>query len=170
MSAYKTMDFQADLWLPVTATTAARAIYEAATALLSKSDMSRIAERRQRLEARKREMIDNNEEAAIAAGRRKPMHPRWVAYQLGKILEPNAIVLDDAISNSDFVCAYMGELKPAPTSRAADHPAGGAPAQHWESSSLRRTAMLSSQPATGISCLVRPCRPCGLPLITKRRF
>ena len=87
MSAYKTMDFQADLWLPVTATTAVRAIYEAATALLSKSDMSRIAERRERLEASKREINDNNEQAAIAAGRRKPMHPLWVAYQLGKILE-----------------------------------------------------------------------------------
>ena len=34
------------------------------------------------------------------------MHPRWVGYQLGKILEPSAIVLDDAISNSDYVCAY----------------------------------------------------------------
>ena len=66
------MDVHADLWLPMTATTAAQAIYEAATALLSKSDMSRIAEQRQRLEASKREMIDNNEQAAIAAGRRKP--------------------------------------------------------------------------------------------------
>jgi acetolactate synthase I/II/III large subunit len=51
MSAYETMDFQADLWLPVTAATAAGAICEAATALLSKSDMSRIAERRELLEA-----------------------------------------------------------------------------------------------------------------------
>jgi acetolactate synthase I/II/III large subunit len=106
MSAYKTMDFQADLWLPVTAATAARAIYEAATTLLSKSDMSRIAERRERLAANKREMIANNEQAGLAAGLRKPMHPRWVAYQLGKILEPNTIVLDDSISNSDFVCAH----------------------------------------------------------------
>ena len=111
MSAYKTMDFQADLWLPVTAATAVRAIYEAATSLLSKSDMSRIAERRERLQASKREMIANNEQAALAAGRRKPMHPRWVAYQLGKILELDTIVLDDSISNSDFVCAHHGRTQ-----------------------------------------------------------
>jgi acetolactate synthase-1/2/3 large subunit len=30
------------------------------------------------------------------------MHPRWVGYQLGNS-EPEAIVLDDAISNSDYV-------------------------------------------------------------------
>src|SRR4029077_19683909 len=55
-SNYKTREFQADLWLPVTAGVAARAIHDAATALLKQSDMSRIAERRERLEARKREM------------------------------------------------------------------------------------------------------------------
>ena len=106
LSNYKSMEHQADLWLAVTAKAAARAIYEAATALLSKSDMSRIAERRERLEAAKRGMVAENERLGQEAGRRRPMHPRWVAYQLGKILEPNAIVVDDALSNSDNVCAY----------------------------------------------------------------
>jgi acetolactate synthase-1/2/3 large subunit len=111
MSTYKTMDFQADLWLPVAAAAAARAIYEAATALLSKSDMNRIAERRERLAGRKRELQEENERAVLEAGRRDPMHPRWVAYQLGKILEPNAILLDDAISNSAFVCDHHGRAQ-----------------------------------------------------------
>lgn len=110
-SNYKTMEYQADLWLPVTAATAARAIYEAATPLLSKTDMSRIAERRERLETSKREMEAENERLALEAGRRRPLHPRWVAYQLGKILEPDAIVLDDAISNSDYLCAHHGRTQ-----------------------------------------------------------
>jgi acetolactate synthase I/II/III large subunit len=105
-SNYKTMEFQADLWLPVTAGVAARAIHDAATALLKQSDMSRIAERRERLEARKREMNAENEKLGQEAGRRRPLHPRWVAYELGKILEPDAIVVDDALSNSDNVCAH----------------------------------------------------------------
>lgn len=112
MSAYKTMDFQADLWFPVTAGAAAQAIHDAATGLLSKSDMARIDERRGRLEENKRKMLEANEQAALDAGRRKPMHPRWVAYQLGKMLEPGAILLDDAISNSDFVCAHHGRWQP----------------------------------------------------------
>jgi len=106
LSNYKTMEFQVDLWLPVSVAAAARAIYEAATALLSKSDMSRIAERRKRLEARKRELAAENERLGEESGQRRPMHPRWVGYQLGKIIEPGAIVLDDAISNSDCVCAH----------------------------------------------------------------
>jgi acetolactate synthase-1/2/3 large subunit len=111
MSAYKTMDFQADLWLPVTAAAAARAIHDAATALLSKTDMSRVAERRERSAARKHELMQENERQAQEAGRRNPMHPRWVAYQLGKILEPETILLDDALSNSDYVCSHHGRTR-----------------------------------------------------------
>ena len=112
LSRYKTMDWRADLWLPVTAAAAARAIYEAATGLLTKSDMSRIADRRARLEERKREMTAAEEERAQEAGRRRPLHPRWVGYQLAKILEPEAILLDDALSNSPHVRAYHGLDKP----------------------------------------------------------
>jgi acetolactate synthase I/II/III large subunit len=127
MSAYKTMDFQADLWLPVATAAAARAIHDAATALLSKSDMSRIADRREQLAARKRELQADNERAALQAGRRNPMHPRWVAYQLGQILEPNSILLDDSISNSDFVCAHHGR------SQAGTYFASGGSSGGWGS-------------------------------------
>ena len=42
-SRYKTMEHRADMWLPVSVAGAAQAIYDAATGLLTKSDMSRIA-------------------------------------------------------------------------------------------------------------------------------
>src|SRR5207248_6296197 len=105
-SRYKTMEFHADAWMTATSAAAARAIYEAATGLLTQSDMSRIADRRARLEDRKREMEAAIEDAGQRAGQRRPIHPRWVGYQLGKILEPEAIVLDDALSNSDHVISY----------------------------------------------------------------
>ncbi len=111
-SRYKTMEYSADLWLPVSAASAARAIHDAATALLSKSDMSRIAERRSLLENRKRKLIADEEEKALKAGRRRPLHPRWVAYELCKLLGPDAILLDDALSNSGFVNAYHRREKP----------------------------------------------------------
>jgi acetolactate synthase I/II/III large subunit len=105
-SRYKTMEYHADLWLPVPAVTAARAIHDAATGMLTRSDISRIAERRSRLEERKREINLSLEKAAQQAGKRRPMHPRWVAYEVGKILEPDAIVLDEALSNSGYVQDY----------------------------------------------------------------
>lgn len=111
-SRYKTMEYHADLWLPVPAVTAIRAIHDAATGLLTRGDMSRIAERRARLEERKREMIADLEKVAQQAGKRRPLHPRWVAYQLGKILEADTIVLDEALSNSGYVQDYHRRAAP----------------------------------------------------------
>jgi acetolactate synthase-1/2/3 large subunit len=112
MSRYKTLDTQADMWLPVTATSAVRAIHEAATGMLTQSDMTRIAERRARFEEQKQEQTAKAEKLAMEAGKRRPLHPRWVGYQMGKILDPNAIVLDDSLSNSRNVQTYHGRTKP----------------------------------------------------------
>ena len=84
LSNYKSMEHQADLWLAVTAGAAARAIYEAATAILSKSDMSRIAERRERLEAAKRGMVAENERLGQEAGRRQTHAPALGRVPTGK--------------------------------------------------------------------------------------
>ena len=111
-SRYKTMEHRADMWLPVSVAGAAQAIYDAATGLLTKSDMSRIADRRSRLETLKQEKEQAAEDAAATASRRKPLHPRWVAYQLGQIMEENAILLDDALSNTPFVQAYHKRAQP----------------------------------------------------------
>lgn len=112
-SRYKTMEHRADLWLPVSTVGAAQAIYEAATSLLTAGDISRIADRRARLEERKREQVAAAEETALKAGQRRPIHPRWVAYQLGKILEPDTILLDDALSSAPLVQTYRARTQPS---------------------------------------------------------
>ena len=112
-SRFKTMEHRADLWLPVSTSGAAQAIYEAATSMLTTSDISRIADRRARLDERKREMVAAAEEAALKSGQRNPIHPRWVAYQLGKIMEPETILLDDALSNAPLVQTYRGRTQPS---------------------------------------------------------
>lgn len=111
-SRYKTMEFRADLWLSASAIGAVRAIHEAATRMLTKSDLSRISERRERLERTKKEILAEEERLAMEAGKRRPLHPRWVAHQIGKILEPSAILLDDALSSSGSVQAYHGRQQP----------------------------------------------------------
>ena len=62
------------MWLPVSVTGAAEAIYEAATGMLTKSDMDRIADRRARLEQRKAEIHQRNEDLAAEASKRAPLH------------------------------------------------------------------------------------------------
>ena len=111
-SRYKTVEYCADLWLPVPAASAARAIYEAATGMLSQSDMNRIADRRKGLEERKKSQVAEAEERAQKAGQRRPIHPLWVAYELGKIMEPDTILLDDALSSSGFVRTHHKRVNP----------------------------------------------------------
>jgi acetolactate synthase-1/2/3 large subunit len=106
LSRYKTMEVRADLHLPVESATAARAIFDAATSMITASDRSRFDERRARLEGRKQEMERAAEQRAQESARRRPIHPRWVGYQIGQILEPSTILLDDSLSNRMHVAAY----------------------------------------------------------------
>ncbi len=111
-SRYRTMEFRADMWLPVSAAGAAEAIRDAAQGLMTKTHMNRIADRRERLEQRKKVIEAEHEAQGLEAGRRRPLHPQWVAYQLGKLLEPDTIVLNESVSNSGYVEAYHRREKP----------------------------------------------------------
>jgi acetolactate synthase I/II/III large subunit len=105
-SRYKTMEYDADVWIPSTTAAFANAVYEAATGMLSQSDLSRIADRRARSEERKQAQLAEGERRAQEASKRNPIHPRWVGYQIGQILEPDSIVLDDGPTSSPHVQAY----------------------------------------------------------------
>ncbi|MBV8083706.1 MAG: thiamine pyrophosphate-requiring protein [Chloroflexi bacterium] len=100
-SRYKTVEYCADMWLPVTAAAAAKAIHESALSLLTASDRSRIDQRRSRLEQRKRELAAAAQKAAEDVANRTPIHPRWVHYQLGQIFEPDTIFVDDTLGGSN---------------------------------------------------------------------
>jgi acetolactate synthase-1/2/3 large subunit len=111
-SRYKTMEYHADLWISASPANTARAIYEEAAKLLHQTDLSRVAERRALIEDRKRRMLEEEETLAQADGRQERPTGRWVSYQLGKILAPDAIVLNDGLSNGDFVRTYARRDKP----------------------------------------------------------
>jgi len=106
LSRYKTVEFRADLWLPASAAAVARAVHEAATGLLTHSDMSRIADRRTRLEHRKQEMIAQADALAQEDIRHGRLNGRVLGYELGKLMRPDTIVLNDALSNGGFVQSY----------------------------------------------------------------
>jgi len=124
LSRFKTMEFRADLWISATPAKVARAITEAATGMLDKSDLSRIADRRKRLEERKRKMQAQEEQQALEAG--KLAHPtgRWLGYQLGRILEPDTILLNDGLSNGGFVHTYSRREKPGTYFRSGSSSGG----------------------------------------------
>ncbi len=106
LSRIKTFEMRSDRWLSCSVSGAARAIHDAATALLTQSDMARIADRRARLAALKQQQASKAEELAQADAALPQPTGRLVAYELGKLLEPDAVVLNDALSNGGFVQTY----------------------------------------------------------------
>ena len=105
-SRLKTFEQRADLWLACSPSGAAKAIYDAATVLLTQTDMSRIEARRERLTQRKQEMTTREDDLAQEAAARSVPTGLLVSYELGKLLEPDTIVLNDGLSNGGFVQTY----------------------------------------------------------------
>ena len=124
LSRYKTMEFRADLWIPASVAAVARAVHEAATSMLSQSAMSRIADRRARLEQRKQEMVAHAEAQAQADIKNGRLSGRVVGYELGQLLEPETIVLNDGLSNGGFVQNYARRSQPGTYFRSGSS-AGG---------------------------------------------
>jgi len=124
LSRYKTLEFRADLWLPASVAAVARAVQEAATGMLTQGDMGRIAERRARLEQRKREMVARADALAQEDIEHGELTGRAVAYELGKLMEPDAIVLNDALSNGGFVQSYARRTQPGTYFRSGSSSGG----------------------------------------------
>src|SRR5262249_1795859 len=106
ISRLKTVDYHADMWLAATPAQVARSVYEEATKLLDNADMARIETRRKRLKQRKQEMIARDEQLGEEARKAATPTGRLVGYELGKALAPDAIILNDGLSNGGFVQTY----------------------------------------------------------------
>jgi acetolactate synthase I/II/III large subunit len=111
-SRYKTMEYEADLWISCTPANFASSVYEEATRILDKTDLARVAARRSALEDRKRQMIVEEDTAAQRDGKLAQPTGRWVSYQLGCVIDPDAIILNDGLSNGDFVRTYARRSRP----------------------------------------------------------
>jgi acetolactate synthase-1/2/3 large subunit len=106
LSRFKTLEYRADLWIPASSAAVARAVYEAATSMITAGDRARIAARRARLETKKHELDEMDErqaQADMTAGR---LNGRVVAHELAQQLDADAIILNDGLSNGGFVQTY----------------------------------------------------------------
>jgi acetolactate synthase-1/2/3 large subunit len=124
LSRYKTLEFRADLWIPAAVAAVARAVHEAATTLLTQSAMSRIAGRRARLEQCKQEMVARADAQAQEDIKHGRLTGRVVGYELGQLLEPESIVLNDGLSNGGFVQSYARRTQPGTYFRSGSSSGG----------------------------------------------
>ena len=124
LSRFKTREFRADLWLSASGAAVAASVYEEATKLLNQSDLHRIADRRAHLEANRHE-IDARQttlaEEDLKSGR---LTGRLVGYMLGGLLEPDAVLMNDALGSSSFVRHYAKRSRAGTTYRSGSTSGG----------------------------------------------
>lgn len=125
--AIPTMEFTADLRLQADSARTLIDLYEAATKLLSSSGRCRCVDRLERLQVVKLERERQAECLAMEAARERPINPRWLAYQVGQLVGEEAILLDDALSNSHLVQTYWRSSRPGSLFRTGSSAGGWGP-------------------------------------------
>jgi acetolactate synthase-1/2/3 large subunit len=124
LSRYKTMEYRADLWIPASVLETLQAVRREAESMLDRSDLSRIDDRRLRMRTLKQAIGERLRAEAATAGRQARPTGRWVAHELGRLLAPEAILLNDAISNSEHVRAFAAREQPGTYFRSGSSSGG----------------------------------------------
>jgi acetolactate synthase-1/2/3 large subunit len=94
-----TYEFPAHVRVCADALAAIEALTEAALALLTDADRSRIAERCARWAATADAERRAREDAALALAGKNPIDPVWLSYQIARAIPDDAIVFDEASRN-----------------------------------------------------------------------
>ena len=171
MSNYKTMEFQADLWLPVSVAAAAQAIHDAATGA--------VVEERHEPHRRAARAFGGAQARNDRAGRTAGPgsgKAQADASALGRLSTgEDSRTRHDSYSMTrsatpDLSATIMDGRKRELISPAAVRRAAGAAARRLAPNWRRPIATSCSPPATAISCSARRCRRCGRRRTTRRRF
>ncbi len=107
-----TVEFTADLRLQGASAKALDQLHDAVAGLLDGPRRRRIAERFERLKRRRAEQEADAERLALEAGRSEIVEPRWLCHELGRVVDREAILLDDALSSSGLVQRYYRGDRP----------------------------------------------------------
>jgi acetolactate synthase-1/2/3 large subunit len=104
--------FPVDLPVEADSSKALPKMVELAEQLLTKSDRTRIAARRERLTASHAEQRARWAEIGAREAGEAPLSPAFVAKCVGEVLPDDAIVLDDAVTSSGVLCNYIESRRP----------------------------------------------------------
>jgi acetolactate synthase-1/2/3 large subunit len=106
------LELAGDLRIASAPRLALRALADALEDRIDAAGSERAAERVRLAKGRKEEMRARDEQDARATATRKPIDPRWLSYHLGRIVDKEAIFLDEALSNAPFVRRYVDTDRP----------------------------------------------------------
>jgi acetolactate synthase-1/2/3 large subunit len=112
ISEIPVLEITADLRIAADPNLGLRAL---AAAIEDRSDdvtRKRTQTRLQAARRRKAELVDAFESAAMAASSAQPIDPRWLARNLARVLDNEAILLDDGVSNAHVLRRYCRQSRP----------------------------------------------------------
>jgi len=92
-----TYEFTADVRVAADPLLTIRALTDAVRGLLKDADRGRIAERTARLAEAQQAWVAGIDKEATDVSANTPMDPKWVSYNLGKMLDDNCVVLDETL-------------------------------------------------------------------------
>jgi acetolactate synthase-1/2/3 large subunit len=107
VTEYPLMELVGDMRIAAAPRLALRALAEALDDRIDAAGRERAAERLGLAKARKEEFSSRYEQAAHAVAGNNPVDPRWLSYQLGRVVDREAIFLDEALSNGPHVLRYL---------------------------------------------------------------
>lgn len=106
------VELAGDLRITATPRLALRALGDALEDRIDAGARERTNERVQAAKARKQELMLRYEQDAHSVASHKPIDPRWLSYQLGRIVDNEAIFLEEALSNAPSVRRYVATDRP----------------------------------------------------------
>jgi acetolactate synthase-1/2/3 large subunit len=101
-----TYEFTAELRIMSDTLAAVQALQTAAEGMIGSGDRQRFADRAARWGDASRERREKAAQEAQGAAAQTPIDPRWVAYQIGQILDDNSVVMDETLPAAP-VSRYM---------------------------------------------------------------
>jgi acetolactate synthase-1/2/3 large subunit len=107
------MELAGDLRIQSDPTIGLRLLADAIEDRIDAAGRGRASERIEAGRGRKRELRERYDRDAGAAAGRTPIDPRWLAYQLGRITDQEAILLDESLSNASMLRRYHHGDRPA---------------------------------------------------------
>ena len=104
--------FPTDLLLHADSAKAIPALVDAVKARLGEADRARIDERYQVIKDRRERERQEAVELALEHSTRTTITPEWLSYCIGQVLDEDAIVLDECVTNSPSVTNYVTRGQP----------------------------------------------------------
>lgn len=106
------LEFRGDLRISTDPRLGLRALADAVEDRLDAAARERARERLAAAAARRDELARRAEQTALATRDHAPIDPRWLAYQLGRAVDDESILLNEALSNASLVRRYYRGGRP----------------------------------------------------------